>query len=754
MAIPSRRVFGVTLKSEFSFIYIYLVAGISLLIAVFLFVSPASAQTEEGTVASESAVVEESGEPVVGEQSGETSDVSAVLEAVPEQVTQDEQVTHEDLEVGDSQVLPDSPLYKFKRFGRGLKEAFTFDPVKKAEMRLRNANQELFDGQKLLEQSQGDEGKTEAAMDAIGRFEKKITVIHERIGGLQVKKEQGDEKVGEFLDRFVDREIKQQKILERLQEKIQEQATPQAEKVLERLEQVQEQSGKTAGETLTQIESNPERLVEHFERALESQRGGNFKDLRNLEVLKQLEDRAPEQAREAIQRAQENTLKRFSENVKELPEDVRKQGFEEYMHNVAGEEVRHMQIFDQLKQVGDLPPDVLQQMEEAKDVFATRFQERLQHIDAQFQDGEFKDRARERTLQQFDDMQGNDIEKLRAVEEIRRRVQFENQELQKEVEERHSQAIERFQQTFDDSESFGQVEKFKELSKKMAENPDPTTFRLIQELEERVKSDPKKREFVEKMEQEAKAQFADRAQKMQEKFFEQISSNRSEDMEIFKKLQEDFVQNPNEFVRPQGDEFLPRPEGDDELGPPPELRQFFKNAIERQAEFLGEKLETEEKLQNLPPKILEEIKRRQSSEGDRGEGVTPEGAFDPSSQPQESRREFEKFERVCGEECQREQKRFEERIRVQEQGPAPEGGEQGEQLREEMRGEIRERVQEFRDEKRQEFSEQRQFEPTQHEDGPRPGPEFRPEGGPQFQRVEQGPVGQPGPEAPQEQPQE
>ena len=76
MAIPSRRVFGVTLKSEFSFIYIYLVAGISLLIAVFLFISPANAQAEEGV--SEPAAVETSAEPATEPVAEEQVDQAVV----------------------------------------------------------------------------------------------------------------------------------------------------------------------------------------------------------------------------------------------------------------------------------------------------------------------------------------------------------------------------------------------------------------------------------------------------------------------------------------------------------------------------------------------------------------------------------------------------------------------------------------------------------------------------------------------------
>jgi uncharacterized membrane protein YciS (DUF1049 family) len=51
----------------------------------------------------------------------------------------DETVTLQDLGLQPSRVLPDSPWHGFKRFGWGMQELFTFDPVRKTQVRLDHA---------------------------------------------------------------------------------------------------------------------------------------------------------------------------------------------------------------------------------------------------------------------------------------------------------------------------------------------------------------------------------------------------------------------------------------------------------------------------------------------------------------------------------------------------------------------------------------------------------------------------------------
>ena len=93
--------------------------------------------------------------PLFGTFAQEETTVT-VSEEISEQEVQveidkEENVTSQDLEVKEPRLLPDSPFYFVKNWWRGLRLAFTFDPVKKAQLRDKFANEKLLEVKKLIE---------------------------------------------------------------------------------------------------------------------------------------------------------------------------------------------------------------------------------------------------------------------------------------------------------------------------------------------------------------------------------------------------------------------------------------------------------------------------------------------------------------------------------------------------------------------------------------------------------------------------
>ncbi|MFA4830852.1 MAG: DUF5667 domain-containing protein [Patescibacteria group bacterium] len=662
--------FSNSAKNEFTLIYLYLLAGITLLIAVFLFVKPVSAQTEDS--ASVPAAVET---PAMDAQAGPAPQETEVSEPqpVPEEpqvmeVTEppveppetasaaaviDETVRPEDLGTNESRILPDSPFYGFKRFGRALREAVTFNPVKKAEVRLQNANQELADASRLLEIKGPDQKVFEAVSGAVERFEGRIEKIKNGAEGLREKKAAGDQQVDRLLDNILDKQIKQQKILEKIENHVAVQAEGAAGgmNVLEKIQQARDESAGAVGEVLFAVEKNSGHMVERLDRIMENQRGSEFKEIRNLEILKQIADQAPEEAKAALEQAEDNALNRFKKNFAQMPDEERGGQFELYAEGMGGDETRHLEIFDKLKQLEDAPLELLEKAEMAKDIAARRFQNKLEQAEESSFDEGFRQRMKERMFSRFEEG-GPDVSKLRALEEIRQRVKTEDEDLKMEIEERQKEAVGKFRETFTDLGSQEMANKFEELSKKMAANPDPTTFRLLADLEKEAALDPSKKEFIEKMQREAKQQFVERAAKEKDKFFERIASTNPDDVKVLKELQAQFTENPNDFFGPPpfgeagpppfGNESMPPGVGPEGFGPPqfgetspppftaggfapPGFGQFFDQAIGKQTEMMVKNLNSmenpeafaqfQDKLRFTPPEILQEITNRQGGFG-------------------------------------------------------------------------------------------------------------------------------------------
>lgn len=576
-------------SSSFFVVYYYLLAGIILLVAAFLFVRPASAQTEE-VAAPDSAA-----EPVSTVASDSIEPQSVASEpAVSVEAQTDNQINSADLGATDSSILPNNPLYGFKRFGRSIQEVFTFNPIKKAELRLEHANQELADAHRLVEREADNSNAIKKATEAIQRFEEKVADIKDSTEQLKEQMEKGDKRADIFLDKVLNQQIKQQKFLEKIEELAVGSVTvPEAEAVLDAVASVKQQIADHVGEVVSAAEIDPVRLTERFDRMLEQQSGSEFKDIRNLEVLKRLGDQVPRVAREAIQRAEANALNRFTRTFEQLPPTDRAERFERYARGMDGDETRYLEIFDRIKNLPNVPLEILQKMETAKDLAAQRFQTKLENFDEKF-DEEFRARAMERAFARFK-QGGPDMDKLRVIEDMRMRVGPSAEKMQQEMVARRNEAIEKFQEAFPDAG--GDVEQFRELSEKMSQNPDSITFRLIKELEEKVKLDPNKRAFLEKIEAETKQKFIERAKTEGEQFFERVASTNPQDIEIFKQLsQESFV--------------------------PPGLENVFDRMIDKQSKQIVDQIEDikdpvafnqlEKRFKALPPAILEEIKRRES----------------------------------------------------------------------------------------------------------------------------------------------
>ncbi|MBI2990041.1 MAG: hypothetical protein HYY51_02505 [Candidatus Magasanikbacteria bacterium] len=611
---------------------------------------------EQGPETGETAGVadsEESAEPAA-ETSEETS----------EEAEEDARVTNEDLGVEESRVVPGDALFGVKNFFRGIgrtvQKAVTLNPVKEAELELRWSNVDLQEARQAVEEHPNDEQATEAVARVVERFEDRLQNIQDKADSLR-ERGASDAGVNRLLDNVIDKQIKQQKILEHIEQRIIENAPEGvAQRVVERVQEARDQASNHAAQVIARVEENQERLTERFDRVLERQTGSEFKNLRNLEVLKRIEDHVPMEARGAIRQAQENALNRFKDGFEQLPESERGDRFERYAHKVGGDETRNMEIFDQLKSVEGLPEEIRTKIERAKDISARRFQSKFE---GEFGDNEFKTRARERMMQRFQDQESSvGVERMKTIQDLKERVRFKDEEIEKEFKQEEEKSIQSFVAAFPDAEA--DAERFRELSRQMAEKPDPNTFRLIQQLEEKVKSDPKKREFIENMEREAKSRFAERARDEGERFFEEISSNNPGDIEIFRRLQNDFSERPEDFFGPagfageEGPSFDPR-----RFGPPQGFDRVFDRAIDAQSDRIKENLQEirdprefqqfQERF-DIPKEVLNELERRDPGFAER---------FKEKRQMIESvqNEEFE-FQFRQGEERQKLEQEFESRL--------------------------------------------------------------------------------------------
>lgn len=315
-------------------------------------------------------------EPTAEETAVEVSEtVQEAIEEAAEQALQEEQkseevktdteIRAEDLDVKEARVLPGSFFYGFKNFFRGAQETLTRDPVKKAELQLRHTNEKMIEAQQLVEKD-GSEKSAEIAAGVIKDINKSFERIAKQSGKLKEAKAKDGQRVEKFLDKIADQSLKQQVVLQNIQDRV-------PEEVFSRIEESRQKHLENFGQVMTKTSENSQELAQRLPQIIENREGSDFKELKAVEILRDLEDRVPEESREAIRLAQSALSQRFEQRFAAIPPEVRKEKLQSYVESLPGNSMRQFEAFDRMKEYFQ-SEGMAKEMELAKDQALRKFE--------------------------------------------------------------------------------------------------------------------------------------------------------------------------------------------------------------------------------------------------------------------------------------------------------------------------------------------------------------------------------------------
>lgn len=457
---------------------------------------------------------------------------------IQEIINADINITPQDLGVSDQNVLPDSRLYPIKEGWREIKSFFTFGDVNKAERRLQYANEKLIETKKLAEKTDN----AETIKEALDNYKDELAEVKDRVADIKEKAEQNSE-VDKFLENFVDGNLKQQ----RLMDKIENDAPAE---VFEKLNEVKNEALNKFSEISSNV-AEPERLKEKFEKITGEQKGSDFKEFKNLEILKQIEDKLPEKAKEAIERVQENMMDNFKEKMEKFS-DGKIGAFKEYIKNIPGQELKQIEVFHEFEN-SKMPEAVREIFAETKGLAMKKIETAMMGFGPQGK--------KEMILK---DLEGEKMKDIRIIKELENNLAPETIGKIMEIKNRTLDNIRQKMQDADSPEKQGKI--FKEIEK----FHDVKQLEMFKEMEKVVP--PEKKEFFEKMKEKAKeemkADFGRAGDEMERKMmFQQMASDNPEGMAIMK-----------------------------EFGPPPEILQ---EVMKEQIRNLEQKIGNEQDAQKL-----------------------------------------------------------------------------------------------------------------------------------------------------------
>jgi len=255
---------------------------------------------------------------------------------VEEAVNLDEDIQPEDLGVSEPKLLPDSPFYFLKNWARGIQNVLTFNPIRKAELRMKFANEKLMEVKKIVQKTQDPEKIKKATEN----YQQEVEKIKNQVEKIKEKAAENPQ-VESFLDKFIHQQTLHEKLLEKLETQVPSQA-------FEKIKEAREAHLERFQSVMLKLEDRPEKITEKLDKILEEQKGSQFKEFKNLEVLKNLEEKVPEEAKEAIRKAEEKITENLQENLEKMsPENQEK--FKEYMEKISGDKERQLEIMEKIK---------------------------------------------------------------------------------------------------------------------------------------------------------------------------------------------------------------------------------------------------------------------------------------------------------------------------------------------------------------------------------------------------------------------
>lgn len=335
-----------------------------------------------------------------------------------QKISLDEDFTPADFGVETVGTLPNSPFYFLKTARRGIASFFTFDPTKKAELSLQYASEKFVEAQTLAGEKGADPADIAAALDNFNTQLERAQGRIERAGttGTDAAKDTLSEKV-------MDSVLKYTKSLDRLEKDL----PPEAAQKIEETKDTAFATFGTVGGLLA-----PEKVAEKVAIVLDDQKGSEFKNFKNVEVLKEVQENAAPALGEALKVAEDNTLIKLQNELEGL-ENSKKALLKDFVQEVSGNELRHLEIIGELE-ARPVSVDLRDAISNAKEETLVRTEKRLETL------------TPEQRKEYWQHLESGDLEDVRIVKELENNIKpevFQNvAEIKKSVTESYAKKFE------------------------------------------------------------------------------------------------------------------------------------------------------------------------------------------------------------------------------------------------------------------------------------------------------------------------
>ncbi|MBI2640624.1 MAG: hypothetical protein HYW91_01900 [Candidatus Sungbacteria bacterium] len=316
---------------------------------------------------------------------------------VDEKVQSDEDFRPEDFGLQSVGMLPTSPFYFLKNARRGVTSFFTFDPARKVERNMQFAAEKLLEA-KALAESEGTD--TEDIKNALDNFEQELDRVKTRVENAAESVEGA--KAEDLSQKVMDSVVKYGKSITKLEKEL-------PSEIFVDVKDAKDKNAETFGAVFNLVE--PEKASEKLVEVLDKQKGSEFKQFKNLEVLKEVRDKAPKEAKGAIKVVEDNSFLKLQNGLERFDPGQRAL-FEDFVRQTGGSELRHLEIINELE-ARPLSKELRETVAKAKEGTISRTGDRLSKLPAAEKD------------KFFEHLKEGELKDVRVVKELENNVRPE-----------------------------------------------------------------------------------------------------------------------------------------------------------------------------------------------------------------------------------------------------------------------------------------------------------------------------------------
>jgi uncharacterized protein YifE (UPF0438 family) len=234
----------------------------------------------------------------------------------------------------EPRLLPTSPFYSLKEWGRKIRILFTFDSIKKSELEIKISDEKMAE---LVAVAEKEPQNKKAIEKAFENYQKARERLMQRLASL--KETSQNPNVDRLLDKIVDQEIRHIEVFDRINK-------------MRRRGFVVDIS---TGPELVAKKDSPEKFAERVKSAIEQLPSAEPKSLRGIEIIDRLfEGLTPEVAGELIKIRQEYSEKLVDEINKLTEKEGVKPEIVSTIKILPGDPVKHLMILEEIEQNANL----------------------------------------------------------------------------------------------------------------------------------------------------------------------------------------------------------------------------------------------------------------------------------------------------------------------------------------------------------------------------------------------------------------